>query len=67
MDTRFLLLSLILGAMPLCMDAQDDVYFTPKKRAKTDITYIMKKRKSVVLPTIVAAIVTLTSIIVVAN
>lgn len=43
MDTRFLLLSLILGAMPLCMDAQDDVYFTPKKRAKTDITYIMKK------------------------
>lgn len=43
MDTRFLLLSLILGAMPLCMDAQDDVYFTPKKRAKTDITYNNEK------------------------
>ena len=50
MDTRFLLLSLILGAMPLCMDAQDDVYFTPKKRAKTDITYNNEK-KEVARPT----------------
>ena len=51
MDTRFLLLSLILGAMPLCMDAQDDVYFTPKKRAKTDITYNNNEKKEVGCPT----------------
>lgn len=38
MTTRFLLLSVLMGAMPLSMAAQDDdLYFTPKKRSKTDV------------------------------
>ena len=37
MTTRFLFLSILMGALPLTMAAQDDdLYFTPKKGAKTD-------------------------------
>mgnify|MGYP004668143079 FL=1 len=39
MKTRLLLLSVLIGAMPLTMTAQDDdLYFTPKKSAKTDVS-----------------------------
>ena len=35
MTTRFLFLSVLMGAMPLTMAAQDDdLYFTPKKSSK---------------------------------
>lgn len=37
MMTRFLFLSVLIGAMPLTMAAQDDdLYFTPKKHAKDE-------------------------------
>ena len=31
---RYILLSVLVGALPLSMMAQDDLYFTPKKSAK---------------------------------
>ena len=41
MTTRLFLLSVFVGAMPLTMAAQDDdLYFTPKKRAKTEVSEI---------------------------
>ncbi len=37
MTTRFLFLSVLIGALPLTMAAQDDdLYFTPKKSSKTE-------------------------------
>ena len=39
MTTRFLFLSVLIGAMPLTMAAQDDdLYFTPKKSSETEMS-----------------------------
>ena len=39
MTTRFLFLSVLIGAMPLTMAAQDDdLYFTPKKSSKAEMS-----------------------------
>lgn len=68
MKTRLLFLSVLITALPMSMAAQDDdLYFKPKKRSKTEMSTHFDKTYTTDLPITVAATVTLTSITVVAS